>query len=193
MGSGAKPRPFDRDRICKALTHPETSSPQDKASPQSVTDLRDYRTALGSFGTGVAIATTCDAQGQPAGLTINSFSSVSLTPPMVLWSLSKTSSKYAAFQSGSHFCINILQKDQLSLAMQFSRHADDKFLNTAWEAGLGGAPKILGALATFECRNTVHYEGGDHTIFLGEVEAYAHHQGEPLLFHRGSFGGFLPS
>ena len=149
--------------------------------------------SLGSFGTGVAIATTCDAQGQPAGLTINSFSSVSLTPPMVLWSLSKTSSKYAAFQSGSHFCINILQKDQLPLAMQFSRHADDKFLNTAWEAGLGGAPKILGALATFECRNTVHYEGGDHTIFLGEVEAYAHHQGEPLLFHRGSFGGFLPS
>jgi len=148
---------------------------------------------LGSFGTGVAIATTCDAQGQPAGLTINSFSSVSLTPPMVLWSLSKTSSKYAAFQSGSHFCINILQKDQLSLAMQFSRHADDKFLNIAWEAGLGGAPKILGALATFECRNTVHYEGGDHTIFLGEVEAYAHHQGEPLLFHRGSFGGFLLS
>ena len=139
----------------------------------------------------MAIATTCDAQGHPAGLTINSFSSVSLSPPMVLWSLSNTSSKFSAFQDGSHFCINVLQKDQLQMALHFARHAEDKFLHTAWEAGLGGAPKIAGALAYFECRNTIRHYGGDHTIFLGEVEAYSHHQGEPLLFHRGAFGGFM--
>ena len=157
---------------------------------QSVTDLRDYRTALGRFATGVAIATTCDLDGRPAGLTINSFSSVSLSPPIVLWSLSNTSSKFAAFQQSSHFCIHVLQKDQLHLALHFARHAEDKFQNTKWDVGLGGAPKIAGALAYFECRNTVQHSGGDHTIFLGEVEAYAHHQGEPLLFHRGAFGGF---
>ena len=159
--------------------------------PKSVTDLRDYRTALGSFATGVAIATTCDAQGELAGLTINSFSSVSLAPPMVLWSLSNTFSKFQIFEASSHFCINILQKDQLEIALHFARNKEDKFLDMSWESGRGGAPKIAGALAYFECRNSVRCPGGDHTIFLGEVETYSHHQGDPLLFHRGAFGEFL--
>ncbi len=156
-------------------------------------DPRDFRQALGCFGTGVTIITTVAPDGRNVGLTANSFSSVSLNPPLILWSLVNHSPSMQAFQDCSHFCVNVLNKEQSGIALHFARPSDDKFAGIDWLAGLGNSPKIEGALAHFECKNSYRYYGGDHVIFLGEVEAYSHHQGEPLIFSRGAFGSFQPA
>lgn len=156
-------------------------------------DTRDFRTALGAFGTGVTVITAAGADGARVGLTANSFSSVSLNPPMVLWSLSSFAPSMHVFQEASHYAVNVLGADHRELAMRFARSAEDKFAGTRFREGLGGAPVLEEALASFECRNAFRYYGGDHVIFLGVVEAYAHREGEPLLFCRGAFGRFAPS
>lgn len=166
-----------------------TSSTGTEALPPAF-DARDFRTALGCFGTGVTVITTVAPDGRRVGLTANSFSSVSLNPPLVLWSLVNHSPSMQAFQDASHFCINVLRQEQSDLALHFARPSEDKFAGINWQAGLGGAPKLDGVLAQFECRNAYRYYGGDHVIFLGAVEAYNHHQGAPLLFSRGAFGAF---
>ena len=146
------------------------------------------RQLLGRFPTGVAIITTLDANGQPAGLTCNSFSSVSLEPPLVLWSLSRAAASMHAFSTGSHYAINILGADQQELAKRFAARDVDRFADLAFTQGVGGAPLLAGAIATFECFNRSRYEEGDHVIFVGEVERCAHRPGaSPLLFHGGNF------
>ena len=160
------------------------------ASDNSPIDPRDFRSALGTFGTGVTIVTAMSADGKPYGVTCNSFASVSLNPPLVLWSLGVYSPSMAIFQNASHFAVNVLSASQRELAMQFARRADDKFAGVAWEPGLGQAPVLAGAVATFQCRSADRYYGGDHVIFLGAVEAYAYNDTEPLLFARGGFGRF---
>ena len=161
------------------------------ASPAPAIDPKDYRTALGSFGTGVTIITAVGANGRRVGLTANSFSSVSLDPPLVLWSLLSTSSSLSAFQEATHFCVNVLARHQEHLARHFARSAEDKFAGIAWTPGLGGAPVLAEGVAHFQCRNSYRYYGGDHVIFLGAVQAYTYGPDEPLLFARGKFGTFL--
>jgi flavin reductase (DIM6/NTAB) family NADH-FMN oxidoreductase RutF len=156
----------------------------------AVNDARDFRTALGSFATGITIITASTTDGRRAGLTCNSFASVSLNPALVLWSLVVHSPSMPVFQEASHFAVNVLGESQSGLAVQFSRPADDKFAGTSWSTGLGGSLVIDGCVAHFQCRNTYRYYGGDHVIFLGAVEAYAHTRDEPLLFSRGKFGTF---
>jgi flavin reductase (DIM6/NTAB) family NADH-FMN oxidoreductase RutF len=148
----------------------------------------EFRTALGMFATGVTIVTSRKANGDLVGLTANSFNSVSMSPPLVLWSLAQSAASMEAFATGSHYAINILSADQQELAKQFSTKGIDRFDGVSYQLGLAGAPLIDGAAATFECFNRSRYEEGDHVIFVGEVEHCAHRTGaSPLLFHGGKF------
>jgi flavin reductase (DIM6/NTAB) family NADH-FMN oxidoreductase RutF len=148
----------------------------------------EFRKALGMFATGVTIVTARSAQGKLIGLTANSFNSVSLTPPLVLWSLARAAGSMVAFSTGSHYAINILSADQQDLARQFSARDGDRFAGVSFVEGACGAPLLDGAAATFECFNRSRYEEGDHVIFVGEVERCAHRAGaSPLLFHGGKF------
>jgi 3-hydroxy-9,10-secoandrosta-1,3,5(10)-triene-9,17-dione monooxygenase reductase component len=157
---------------------------------QSATTIepKALRTALGAFATGVTIVTTRDAGGSDVGLTANSFSSVSLNPPMVLWSLAKTSSSIEAFRNAGHFAVHILSADQDNLSGRFASKGIDKFADVKLERGPGEVPLLGGCTARFECRTAFQYEGGDHVIFVGEVVNLTHSQRPPLIFHGGRYG-----
>src|SRR6201986_3866940 len=177
-----------------APKHPVNPDPANElASDHSPIDPRDFRNALGTFATGVTIITAVASDGKPYGLTCNSFASVSLNPPLVLWSLGLYSSSLGAFQSASHFAVNILGTTQQELANKFAKSSDDKFIGVAWTPGLGKAPLLADCVANFQCRAAHRYYGGDHVIFLGAVEAYAYNRNEPLLFARGGYGRFAAS
>ncbi len=160
------------------------------ASDNSAIDPRDFRNALGTFGTGVTIVTAMAADGTPYGVTCNSFASVSLNPPLVLWSLGMFSQGLTIFQNASHFTVNVLSVSQQELALQFAKSSGDKFNGVEWKPGLGNAPILAGSVASFQCRAANRYYGGDHVIFLGAVETYTYNKQEPLLFARGGFGRF---
>ncbi|HEX9212869.1 MAG TPA: flavin reductase family protein [Bradyrhizobium sp.] len=162
------------------------------ASDSSSIDPRDFRNALGTYATGVTIITAAGPDGKPYGLTCNSFASVSLNPPLVLWSLVVYSSSLTAFQNASHFTVNVLGASQQALANKFAKSSDDKFTGVDWTPGLGNAPVLAESVANFQCRSVNRYYGGDHVIFLGAVEAYTYNAKEPLLFARGVLGRFLP-
>jgi flavin reductase (DIM6/NTAB) family NADH-FMN oxidoreductase RutF len=148
----------------------------------------EFRSALGMFATGVTIVTARTANGALVGLTANSFNSVSLSPPLVLWSLARSAGSMVAFSTGSHYAINILGADQQDLAKQFAARDGDRFAGVQFTSGTSGAPLIAGAAATFECFNRSRYEEGDHVIFVGEVEHCTYQPGaSPLLFHGGKF------
>jgi len=148
----------------------------------------EFRTALGMFATGVTIVTARTEQGALVGLTANSFNSVSLSPPLVLWSLAQSAASMSAFRTGSHYAINILSAEQQELARQFAAKGVDRYAGVAFEPGIGGAPLLQGAAASFECFNRSRYEEGDHVIFVGEVERCRHREGaSPLLYHGGKF------
>jgi flavin reductase (DIM6/NTAB) family NADH-FMN oxidoreductase RutF len=140
------------------------------AKPAARVLAQEFRAALGMFATGVTIVTARTAEGDLVGLTANSFNSVSLSPPLVLWSLARTAGSLPVFSAGSHYAINILAADQRALAERFATKACDRWQGVAFTDGAGGAPLIDGAAATFECFNRSRYEEGDHVIFVGEVE-----------------------
>lgn len=147
----------------------------------------DLRTALGSFVTGVTIVTACDGEGRDVGVTANSFNSVSLDPPMVLWSLARKSGSLSVFASASHFVVHVLAADQEELSNRFAKSGGDKFADLELERGAGGAPLLPGAAARFQCRSAYQYDGGDHVIFVGEVEAFESSARSPLAFHGGRY------
>ncbi len=148
----------------------------------------EFRAALGMFATGVTIVTARTAQGELVGLTANSFNSVSLSPPLVLWSLARAAGSMPSLSSGSHYAINILAADQKALAERFALKGADRWQGVAFDIGASGAPLLTGAAAHFECFNRSRYEEGDHVIFVGEVERCSHRLGAaPLLFHGGKF------
>lgn len=148
-----------------------------------------FRQLLGCFPTGVAVITTRSADGQPAGLTCNSFSSVSLEPPLVLFSLRKASRLLQTFQDAEGFAINILSEQQDALSGRFaSSKIDDKFASVAWHAGELGMPLIDDCLASFECSVHAAHEAGDHVIFIGEVKHLsAGGTDQALVFYKGAY------
>lgn len=154
-------------------------------------DTRAFRTALGSFATGVTVITARGVSGELAGLTVNSFASVSLAPPLVLWSLSLYSPALAVFQHCSHYAINVLAADQVELSEHFARpskeKSENKFAALKFDTGSGGAPLLQGCCARFECRNETRHAGGDHLIFIGLVEKYLREERAPLLFQGGQY------
>lgn len=150
-------------------------------------DTRAFRNALGQFATGVTIVTARGACGEDVGATVSSFNSVSLDPPMVLWSLDKRAYSRAAFESSTHFAVHVLTLEQRELAERFARRGVDKFAALQCRTGLGQAPLLPECAACFECVTRHQYDGGDHVIFVGEVERFEHLPGAPLLFHGGAF------
>jgi len=160
---------------------------------ETAIDTKEFRNALGNFATGVTIVTACGEDGILAGVTANSFNSVSLDPPMVLWSLDRNSPSLRIMEECSHFCVHILSADQHDLCMNFARSGEDKFAGVDFSSGLGNAPVFDGCLAHFVCRNVVHHEGGDHVIIVGQVEDFAVNDGEPLIFFRGKLGEVCPA
>lgn len=148
---------------------------------------RSFRSALGAFATGVTVITTRSAEGVDVGLTANSFNSVSLEPPMVLWSLAKSSRILPVFTAAKHFAIHVLAADQEAISTQFSRPGQDRFAGVAIERGLGETPLLRHYAARFQCRTASQYDGGDHVIFVGQVEMFDHTDCEPLVFHGGQY------
>ncbi len=150
-------------------------------------DSRQLRTVLGSFTTGVTIVTTRDADGIDYGVTANSFSSVSLDPPLVLWSQVLTSKSFPAFRDSDHFAVNVLSDDQIATSNHFAKSKEDKFAELEFSRGLGGVPVLQGTAAHFECVKVAAYEAGDHMIFLGRVERVGHSGRRPLAFAHGRY------
>jgi len=150
-------------------------------------DKRDLRTALGSFGTGVTVVTSGNFQSRLVGVTANSFSSVSLEPPIVLWSLVSSSPSLEVFDATGRFVINVLALEQMNLSKQFSKTLEDKFAGVEYTEGLGDLPVIQNCVATFECKTIQRTVVGDHVLFLGQVENYVYENKTPLLFCQGKY------
>jgi flavin reductase (DIM6/NTAB) family NADH-FMN oxidoreductase RutF len=157
------------------------------ASIRKVEDSGQLRQALGRFATGVTVVTTRAPCGKLEGLTANSFASVSLDPPLVLWSLKKSAPSLESFRTSGFFAVNVLGAHQHKHCQHFARPAPDKFLNVPHEIGLGGCPLLNDSLARFECSTHNVVDGGDHLIFIGRVERAEHLDGDPLIFSAGSF------
>ncbi|MFN4062735.1 flavin reductase family protein [Parazoarcus communis] len=155
-------------------------------------DPRQFRNALGHFATGVTIVTTRDAQGEPVGVTVNSFASVSLEPPLVLWSLAKKSWSLAAFEHNPNFAIHVLASDQQSLSDRFARAGTDKFADLDTANGLGNIPLLPNCAAVFQCTVEHRYDGGDHLILVGRVQDFSTTEHPPLLFYRGRYAAPEP-
>ena len=152
---------------------------------------RAFRAALGAFATGVSVVTMRGGTG-PLGITANSFASLSLDPPLVLWSPARASRRYEAFAGAEHFAIHVLAADQGALAAHFARQGEDFDLPGVTQTA-SGAPMLPGCLTVFDCRREALHEGGDHAIVVGRV-LQVHHRpgGAPLVFSAGAYGGFQP-
>lgn len=155
---------------------------------QNPNDNRALRNALGRFATGIAVVTAIDPDGHPVGLTVNSFSAVSLNPPLVLWCLDNGSHNLEAFRRASHHAITILAADQQDLSNRFATWPTDRFAGLPWQPGLGGAPLLPGACASFEVANETAHLAGDHTVFIGRVERFTEAPDRaPLLYFGGGY------
>lgn len=166
---------------------PHPDIPVDMHPP---TDKRALRSALGAFATGVTIVTTIDrgnAEEVPAGFTANSFTSVSLDPPILLVCLAHTAASYDMFCRADTFAVNVLSASQEDIAKVFATRGADKFATVAWHAGTRGAPLIDGSLARFDCAMHQRVTAGDHDILLGRVLGFSRHEGPALVYHAGSF------
>ncbi|ABA78764.1 flavin reductase [Rhodobacter sphaeroides] len=153
-------------------------------------DARAFRDALGRFATGVTVVTVLTDDG-PAGMTANSFASVSLDPPLVLWSPARSSSRFDLFANAAHYAIHVLDADQGDLAARFTRGGAG-FEGLSYRSNAEGVPLLPAPLARFDCRQAALHEGGDHAIVLGSVLRATLRPGAPLLFSQGRFGRFLP-
>ena len=166
------------------------SRPPSSAETPAI-DPRAFRRALGNFATGVTIM-TASAGGRQVGVTANSFNSVSLDPPLILWSIVKRSGSYPVFAEATHFAVNILAANQIDLSNQFARPADDRFAGVAHRAGVGGTVLIDGTAASFECEKHQTVDGGDHWILIGRVVAFGDYGRSPLLYHQGTYSMAIP-
>ncbi len=160
-----------------------------KKSPPHVIDPSHFKGALSQFATGVTVITTRMPNGNFWGITASSFNSVSLDPPLILWSLSDVSSTLPLFTVNSHYVVNVLAANQKSVADQFSASGKDRFQGIEYSLSPNGYPVIAGAIAWFECSNRRRYPEGDHIIFVGAVEKCEFTPGAPLLYHGGQLLG----
>ncbi len=162
----------------------------DAAEAEAVFDARAFRQALGTFATGVAVITARAAEGAVVGMTMSSFNSVSLDPPLVLFSVARSAHSLPAMLAARAYGVNVLDREQEHLSNRFSKALADKWADVDHTLGHGEAPLLTGALAHFECEPYAHHDGGDHVIFLARVLRFAHAQaGTPLIFYRGRYHG----
>ena len=151
-------------------------------------DTWDFRQAVGVFTTGVTVVTSCDDTGVRYGLTANSFTSVSLEPPLVLFCAYQRAPSLDGLIRSEHFAINVLASDQEEIAMRFARPAEDKLAGLHWRVGIFGAPLLDRCIAHIECTLEQRHPSGDHDIVVGRVHRVKFYAGEPLIFHRSRFG-----
>ncbi|NKB20896.1 MAG: flavin reductase [Alphaproteobacteria bacterium] len=152
-------------------------------------DPREFRNTVGCFATGITVITTLDTDGAPIGLTANSFTSVSLDPPMVLFCLDRKVASFEAFAVGKPFAVNILAVDQMDVSNRFAKSGADKWDGFEYDTNQDGVPMLPGSLANLECRGDSIMDGGDHVIVIGEVERFASagEDTKPLLYYRGGY------
>jgi flavin reductase (DIM6/NTAB) family NADH-FMN oxidoreductase RutF len=153
---------------------------------------REFRDSLAQFATGVTVICAPGPDGRFVGFTANSFNSVSLEPPLVVWSLSRSGSHLAAFEAAERYTINVLAHDQVVLARRFSREHVDRFADVRYRIGAAGAPLIEGCVAWFECRHYARHRVGDHVMFIGEVETCERRNDAGLVFHHGRYAATRP-
>jgi flavin reductase (DIM6/NTAB) family NADH-FMN oxidoreductase RutF len=166
----------------------ERKQPRSSAEYRSGSDARTLRDAMGCFATGVTIVTARNAEGQPIGLTANSFTSVSLDPPLLLVCVANSSGSAATLRTAEHFAVNVLQIGQQVVSNRFAGKGEDRFADTRWEDGEHGAPILLGSLVVFECTRDACYDAGDHFILVGRVDkASFEPRRDPLLYFRGKY------
>ncbi|MDC6093740.1 flavin reductase family protein [Lautropia mirabilis] len=158
---------------------------------EAVIDPRKFRRALGNFATGVTVM-TASADGRKVGVTANSFNSVSLDPPLILWSIDKRSGSYPVFAQASHFAVNVLAVGQIALSNQFARPGDDRYAGVPHRPGIGGSILLEDTAASFQCEKHQIIDGGDHWIMIGKVVAYEDSGRDPLLYHQGAYSMVLP-
>lgn len=155
-------------------------------------DVRKFRNALGCFTTGVAVVTTREGEGTPIGITVNSFASVSLDPPLVLWCLDKQSDTLSVFDKATHFTVNVLREEHQEVSSRLARKGDHSLEGVELLHGESGTPALAEALAHFECEIEARHDAGDHVIMIGRVMKFDYvEEGRPLLYHRGGYQ-FLP-
>jgi len=152
-------------------------------------DQRQFRDALAQFPTGVTIVCTRAANGRYVGFTANSFNSVSLAPPLILWTIAARSASLSAFEAAERYAVNVLSSEQANLARRFSRPHSDRFAGVAHRLGWSNAPLIDGCVAWLECRHHGRHAAGDHIVFVGEVVTVERARGDALIFHQGQFAG----
>ena len=162
------------------------------ANPKAGIEPGELRDVLGCFATGVCVVTTVGDEGRPVGMTINSFSSVSLDPPLILWSIGLNTPSRGAFNSHGCFAINIMGAKAKDTTMNFARPSDNKFDGIDWTPGLRGIPVLSEAMAVLECKVEDQIISGDHEIFIGRVLRLDQSDGEPLVFHKGKFAALGP-
>ncbi len=166
----------------------ERKQPRDATEFRAGSDARTLRDALGCFSTGVTFVTANAPDGTPIGLTANSFTSVSLDPPLLLVCVANTAGSAGVLQGAEHFAVNVLQIGQQPTSNRFAGKGEDRFAQTEWHAGETGAPVLTGSLGTFECKRHAVHEGGDHFILVGEVvRAEFEPRRDPLLYFRGKY------
>jgi len=158
---------------------------------QTTLDTAAFRRALGNFATGVTVMTACHGERR-TGMTANSFNSVSLDPPLILWSIIKTSRSYEIFGQAQHFAVNVLAADQIALSNHFARYSEDKFDGIEIETAVCGTPLLPGCAARFVCEQYQCLDGGDHWILLGKVIHFDDFGRTPLLYHQGAYSAVLP-
>ena len=162
-----------------------TYTPQFSDQPVASADLRNV---MRYYLTGVTIVTLTGPDKKPYGLTVTSFNSVSLSPPLILWSLDNRNDRLPMFQDARGFAVNIMAADQLALCEKFAAADNDRFSNCDWHFGAYGQPLLENALANLECRPWAEYDGGDHTIFVGEVMSIKQNKGKAAAFFNGELG-----
>jgi flavin reductase (DIM6/NTAB) family NADH-FMN oxidoreductase RutF len=150
-------------------------------------NIRDFRNALGSFPTGVTVITAQDSRGTLAGMTASSFNSVSMDPPLILWSITRSATYFSVFDEASHFCVNVLAEDQQDLSNGFAKEGEKPFDGIPCITGLGGAPLFDGCVAQFQCETWAKYDGGDHVIIVGKVIEFDSCDKTPLVFAGGGY------
>lgn len=162
------------------------------AAPARAFSEHQFRDALAQFATGVTVICARHPDGRYVGFTANSFNSVSLAPPLILWSLACEAECLAAFEATERYTVNVLAADQVALALRFSRPHEDRFAGVDYRLGWADAPLIAGCVAWFECRHHSFRQAGDHVIFVGEVVTCERADGRGLVFHHGGFGTTTP-
>lgn len=153
---------------------------------------RAFRDTLGMFATGIAVVATRAPNGEPIGLTVNSFNSVSLDPPLIVWSLANTLPSRPVFEACEYYSVNVLSAEQMHLSQVFASRSDEKFAGLDIDEGLYGVPLLKHCCARFECRNITRHPGGDHVVFISEVVRFDREDREPLVFHGGVYRELAP-